>query len=227
MEDDIDHDRFKRLLHYSRRLASFQNRARLVGEALEEGVVDEDLDAMYLSSDEKNGVTVSRNGDHEDLEVLLEMFHKQVKEVVNGWEYRGVSFAALFLQVANMCFTQANVQSTQEIVELILDSNRNASLSLDLLQMSIATFGVGTGALIAGLFVDKPHRIPSLRIPRNDCHLWTICIYSGFAGFRKLTRIKRVGLNSSYNGRQRTRGRCKEAEEKKRKPWLPLPLRRG
>ena len=30
LEDDIDHDRFKRLLHYSRRLASFQNRAKLV-----------------------------------------------------------------------------------------------------------------------------------------------------------------------------------------------------
>ena len=30
LEDDIDHDRFKRLLHYSRRLTSFQNRARLV-----------------------------------------------------------------------------------------------------------------------------------------------------------------------------------------------------
>ncbi|KAL0570129.1 magnesium ion transporter [Marasmius crinis-equi] len=36
LEDNIDHDRFKRLLHYSRRLASFQSRARLVGEALEE-----------------------------------------------------------------------------------------------------------------------------------------------------------------------------------------------
>ena len=30
MEDNIDHDRFKRLLHYSRRLASFKNRATLV-----------------------------------------------------------------------------------------------------------------------------------------------------------------------------------------------------
>ena len=30
MEDNIDHDRFKRLLHYSRRLASFKNRASLV-----------------------------------------------------------------------------------------------------------------------------------------------------------------------------------------------------
>ena len=31
LEDNIDHDRFKRLLHYSRRLASFKNRAKLVG----------------------------------------------------------------------------------------------------------------------------------------------------------------------------------------------------
>lgn len=30
LEDDIDRDKFKRLLHYSRRLSAFQNRARLV-----------------------------------------------------------------------------------------------------------------------------------------------------------------------------------------------------
>lgn len=30
LEDDINHDKFKRLLHYSRRLASFTNRAKLV-----------------------------------------------------------------------------------------------------------------------------------------------------------------------------------------------------
>lgn len=32
LEDDIDRDKFKRLLHYSRKLASFQNRAKLVRE---------------------------------------------------------------------------------------------------------------------------------------------------------------------------------------------------
>ena len=30
LEDDIDRDKFKRLLHYSRRLSAFQNRAKLV-----------------------------------------------------------------------------------------------------------------------------------------------------------------------------------------------------
>ncbi|KAJ8517130.1 hypothetical protein ONZ45_g5666 [Pleurotus djamor] len=133
LEDNIDHDRFKRLLHYSRRLASFQNRAKLVQEALEEVLEqDDDLAAMYLT-DRKNG-TPRELQDHEDVEVLLESFAKQVEEIVNEAET-----------------IQTNVQSTQEIVELILDANRNALLALDL-QVSIGTMGIGTGALIAGLF---------------------------------------------------------------------------
>lgn len=46
---------------------------------------------------------------------------------------------------------QSNVQSTQEIVELILDSNRNALLALDL-KVSIITMGLGAGALAVGAF---------------------------------------------------------------------------
>jgi magnesium transporter len=119
LEDDIDHDRFKRLLHYSRRLAAFQNRARLVQGALEEVLEqDEDLQAMYLS-ERKAGKRAGFGGggeeDHEELEVLLESFEKQVEEIVNEAEV-----------------IMSNVQSTQEIVELILDSNRNQLLALDL-----------------------------------------------------------------------------------------------
>ncbi|KAG9218021.1 hypothetical protein CCMSSC00406_0008798 [Pleurotus cornucopiae] len=114
LEDNIDHDRFKRLLHYSRRLTSFQNRAKLVEEALEEVLQqDEDLAAMYLT-DRKNQ-SPREPHDHEDVEVLLESFSKQVEEIVNEGETM-----------------QSNIQSTQEIVELILDSNRNALLALDL-----------------------------------------------------------------------------------------------
>ena len=45
-------------------------------------MLDEDLDAMYLT-DKKNGR--DRKG-HEDLEVLLESFSKQVEEIVNEAE---------------------------------------------------------------------------------------------------------------------------------------------
>lgn len=40
LEDDIDHDRFKRLLHYSRRLASFSNRAKLVSFIISLWIID-------------------------------------------------------------------------------------------------------------------------------------------------------------------------------------------
>lgn len=38
LEDDIDRDKFKRLLHYSRRLFSFQNRAKLVSTRFESAI---------------------------------------------------------------------------------------------------------------------------------------------------------------------------------------------
>lgn len=86
---------------------------------------------MYLT-DKKNGLMRSMN-DHEELEVLLESFAKQVEEIVN--EAESIQVCAIThwtsTPVILFCF-QSNVQSTQEIVELILDSNRNALLALDL-----------------------------------------------------------------------------------------------
>ncbi|KAJ6572167.1 hypothetical protein B0H19DRAFT_1132769 [Mycena capillaripes] len=197
LEDNIDHDRFKRLLHYSRRLASFQNRAKLVEEVLEEVLgQDDDLTAMYLT-DKKNDILRDLD-DHEDLEVLLESFSKQVEEIVNEAEN-----------------IETNVQSTQEIVELILDSNRNSLLALDL-KVSIMTMGIGSGALVAGLFGMN-------LMSHFESHPWAFYGMTGFAtalaamvaitGLRRLAKIRKVGLGNSNNSRAR------------RKPWLPLPLR--
>ncbi|KAF9450228.1 cora-domain-containing protein [Macrolepiota fuliginosa MF-IS2] len=197
LEDNIDHDRFKRLLHYSRRLVSFKNRAKLVEEALEEVLAqDEDLNAMYLS-DRKNNIEPH---DHEELELLLESFSKQVEEIVNEAEN-----------------IESNVQSTQEIVELILDSNRNALLALDL-KVSIATMGLGTGALVAGLF--GMNLMSHLEEHPYAFYMMTgmsgsVALLVAWAALHKLAKIRRVGLSSSQN-----------PNKKHNKPWLPLPLRR-
>lgn len=206
LEDDIDHDRFKRLLHYSRRLASFKNRAKLVGEALEEVLEqDEDLSAMYLT-DKKNS-SPRETTDHEDVEVLLESFSKQVEEIVNEAES-----------------IESNVQSTQEIVELILDSNRNSLLALDL-KVSIATMGIGTGTLLAGLF--------GMNLTSHlESHAYMFYVMSGMSvvitsavavfGFRRLSQIRKVGLSdNSRRGSDRPR-----SQQTPKKPWIPLPLRK-
>ncbi|KAI0253371.1 Mg2+ transporter protein cora-like protein [Lactifluus subvellereus] len=195
LEDDIDHDKFKRLLHYSRRLTSFQNRVKLVQAAFEEVLEqDEDLAAMYLT-DRKNDVH-RQLSDHEELELLLETFSKQVEEMVNEAEN-----------------IHGNVQSTQEIVELILDSNRNALLALDL-KVSIGTMGIGMGALIAGLFgmnltshmEDHPFAFMGMSVAST-----LVAVIVAWTGLRRLAKIQKVGLSAS--SRRRSSG------------WLTLSLR--
>ncbi|KAG8993201.1 magnesium ion transporter, partial [Tulasnella sp. 427] len=181
LEDDIDRDKFKRLLHYSRRLSAFQNRAKLVQQSLDEVLEqDEDLSAMYLS-DKKAG-TPRAISNHEELEVLLESYSKQVEEIVNESET-----------------TISNVQSTQEIVELILDSNRNALLALDL-KISIATMGIGFGALVASFFgmnltshiEDHPYAFAGITTVAALCSVGI-----SYLGIRTLHKIRRGGLSSS------------------------------
>ncbi|KAH8981492.1 Mg2+ transporter protein cora-like protein [Lactarius akahatsu] len=209
LEDDINHDKFKRLLHYSRRLTSFQNRVKLVEAAFEETseiidflsfeILDEDLAAMYLT-DRKNDVP-RQLSDHEELELLLETFSKQVEEIVNEAEN-----------------IHGNVQSTQEIVELILDSNRNALLALDL-KVSIGTMGIGTGALIAGLFgMNASFRLLTSRMEELPYAFAGMSVASAliallvaWTGLRRLAKIQKVGLSASSS--------------KKVKGWLPLSLR--
>ncbi|KAH9887297.1 cora-domain-containing protein [Cubamyces lactineus] len=197
LEDDIDHDRFKRLLHYSRRLASFQNRAKLVQAALEEVLEqDQDLAAMYLT-DKRNGIPRNHD-DHEELEVLLESFSKQVEEIVNEAEN-----------------IQSNVQSTQEIVELILDSNRNALLALDL-KVSILTMGIGIGTLVAGVFgMNLKSHFEEHEFAFYVMGAVTLATSLGAAyiGVRRLSRIRKVGLSN---------GNRKKPEKRR---WAILSLR--
>lgn len=185
LEDDIDRDKFKRLLHYSRRLSNFQNRAKLVQAAIDEVLEqDEDMDAMYLS-DKKKGI-IKEEPDHEELEVLLESFSKQVEEIVNESET-----------------TMANISSTQEIVELILDANRNNLLALDL-KVSIATMGLGAGALFAGLFgmnLRNEMEESVLAFGTASSIAVGLAIVLAWAGMRKLDRIRRVGLSMNHSKR--------------------------
>lgn len=86
---------------------------------------------MYLT-DKKNGSPRGMH-EHDELEVLLEFFSKQVEEIVNEAENMEVCYTGETHSDSQLIdTTKANVQSTQEIVELILDSNRNALLALDL-----------------------------------------------------------------------------------------------
>jgi magnesium transporter len=81
-EHDINRDNLRKLLHYNRRLAGFQSRAKYIKSACDELLdSDEDLSAMYLT-DKLKGKPRALH-DHEQLELLLESFTKQAEEVVS------------------------------------------------------------------------------------------------------------------------------------------------
>jgi magnesium transporter len=85
LEEDIDRDKLRYLLIYSKRISTFEQTARLVRDALGELLeADDDLAAMYLTEKAK-GKGRSEN-DHTEAELLLESYHKVTDEIVQAAE---------------------------------------------------------------------------------------------------------------------------------------------
>jgi magnesium transporter len=85
LEEDIDRDKLRYLLIYSKRLSTFEQTARLLRNALEELLeADDDLAAMYLS--EKAEGKERDEEEHTEVELLLESYHKVSNEIVQAAE---------------------------------------------------------------------------------------------------------------------------------------------
>jgi magnesium transporter len=85
LEEDIDRDKLRYLLVYSKKLGTFEQKARLVRDALSELLeADDDLSSMYLS--EKAQGKLRAEDDHTEVEMLLESYHKIADEIVQSAE---------------------------------------------------------------------------------------------------------------------------------------------
>jgi len=85
LEEDIDRDKLRYLLIYSKKLGTFEQKARLVRDALTELLeADDDLSSMYLS--EKAQGMIRDEHDHTDVEMLLESYYKVADEIVQAAE---------------------------------------------------------------------------------------------------------------------------------------------
>ncbi|SGY14773.1 BQ5605_C013g07099 [Microbotryum silenes-dioicae] len=178
LEEHIDRDNLRLLLQYSRKLADFEKRATLVMQCLDEVLEnDDDLAAMYLTEKLRDNSRLSN--DHEEVELLLESFSKQCEEIVSEVE-----------------ILSANVRSTEDIIELILDSNRNSLLGLDL-RVSIATLGLTSGTLVAGLFgMNLQSRLEehAYAFPIVTVGAMILAVGVTYLGLKTLRRMRRVGL---------------------------------
>lgn len=83
LEEDIDRDKLRHLLIYSKKLGTFEQKARLVRDAIDDLLeADDDLAAMYLTERAK-GIQRAEN-DHQEVEMLLESYHKVCDEIVQA-----------------------------------------------------------------------------------------------------------------------------------------------
>ncbi|KAL2757846.1 hypothetical protein ACRALDRAFT_2098801 [Sodiomyces alcalophilus JCM 7366] len=133
LEDDIDRNKLRILLILSKRVSTFEQKAKLVRDAIEELLeADDDLSAMYLTEkvqDVHRGVD-----DHTEVELLLESYNKLCDEIVQ--------------EAQNLV---SSIRNTEEIIRAILDANRNSLMLLDL-KFSIGTLGLAMGTFLAGLY---------------------------------------------------------------------------
>lgn len=81
LEDDIDREKLRVLLVLSKRVSTFEQKAKLVRDAIEELLeADDDLASMYLT--EKTHDLFRGEDDHTEIELLLESYNKICDEVV-------------------------------------------------------------------------------------------------------------------------------------------------
>lgn len=81
LEEDIDRHKLRILLILSKRVSTFEQKAKLVRDAIDELLeADDDLASMYLT--EKTHDLYRALDDHTEVEMLLESYHKLCDEVV-------------------------------------------------------------------------------------------------------------------------------------------------
>ncbi|KAK7625243.1 inner membrane magnesium transporter MRS2, mitochondrial precursor [Phyllosticta citricarpa] len=197
LEEDIDRDKLRYLLIYSKKLGSFEQQARLVRDALEELLeADDDLSAMYLS--EKVTGALRTEHEHTEVEMLLESYHKVSDEIVQAAE--------------NLV---SNIRNTEEIVKAILDANRNSLMLLDL-KFAVWTLGLAVGTFIAALYGMNLKNF----IEESDAGFWgvsVVCavftIITTTFGLGKLRRVQRVSMWGEHGMRNSSKGSWRDIGE--------------
>lgn len=133
LEYSITRDKLRFLLMQNKKLTVFRRKAVLVREMLDD-LLDQDdvLCEMYLT--DKQAGKIREKDDHAEIEMLLETYYSHVDEVV---------------QIIESAIS--NVKTTEEIINIILDSNRNQLLLLGI-QFTIGMLSLGGAIWVGSLY---------------------------------------------------------------------------
>ena len=201
LEEDIDRDKLRHLLIYSKKLGTFEQKARLVRDAIDDVLdADDDLVSMYLT--ERAQGKVRKEDDHTEVEMLLESYHKVCDELV---QVSG-NLVSNIRNTEEMCVWSPSPPFSHSPtippltnkcrVKAILDANRNSLMLLDL-KFSIGTLGIGSGAFIASLYgMNLKNFLEDSPLGFIGVTSWSF-VFAGLVcayGLTKLRRVQRVSM---------------------------------
>ncbi|KAI5964456.1 LPE10 [Candida theae] len=128
LDQSIERYKLRYLLIQSKKLAQFQQKATLIRDLLEDLLeCDDELNDMYLT-DPRTGTN------HAQIEMLLESYYKTSDEIVQT--------------VDNL---RSQIRTTEEIINIVLDSNRNELMLLGL-KFSTGLLSMGVALYLAALY---------------------------------------------------------------------------
>ncbi|PVU94786.1 hypothetical protein BB561_002252 [Smittium simulii] len=177
LEESIDRTKLKELLQYSKRLSRFEQRVINIRDAIEEVLdQDEDLAGMYLTK-KKEGYPQPVDH-HEEVELMMETYLKQVEEIANAVES-----------------TSSQLKTTEDVVNIILDSQRNSLMMLDI-RLAVLTVALAVGTFISSLFgmnlISGFEEHPLAFYITSAIALTLVCSVVGACFFKIIKTLKRL-----------------------------------
>lgn len=133
LENSIERLKLRYLLIQSKKITQFQQKVTLIRDMLDDFLdLDDELNSLYLT-DLENGQP-RKGTHHEEVELLLESYLKTSDEIVQTVES-----------------ARSQIKTTEEIINIVLDSNRNELMLLGL-RFSIGLLSTGIALYLAGLY---------------------------------------------------------------------------
>lgn len=180
LEDDVDLSKLKYLLIVSKKLQVYIQKATLIRNLIDELLdQDEELNELYLTDKLRGAPRVGDN--HREVEFLLETYSLHCDAIVQTAESR-----------------LNDVKTTEEIIAIVLDSNRNdlmllnLKFSITLLSMACLLFLGATYGMNLENFIEE-----------QEAWFFIVCTGFTFTSFiifllanRKLTRLQKIQLSS-------------------------------
>lgn len=180
LEDDVDLSKLKYLLIVSKKLQVYIQKATLIRNLIDELLdQDEELNELYLTAKKQGSSRVG--DDHSEVEFLLETYSLHCDAIVQTAESR-----------------LNDVKTTEEIIAIVLDSNRNDLMLLNL------KFSITLLSMACLLFMGATYGM-NLENFIEDRENWFFLVCSGFTCLsivifylanRKLVRLQKIQLSS-------------------------------